>query len=298
MKNKKRNKVITFSLLGVFALISFIIVSIFDLKISKQFNTINNYFTVGFDFFGSNITTIVSYILIWNFLNYFVINRQSLFSYRAWMITFTILGSGILFMIFYFFRWTSRGLEIKNLMDQSSLIFGIPMIAATIIYALVIIFNCHYSKLIFAKYLSLMSAYGVMMILFAAITTFLLKEVVGRPRPREILGTGNENVLFRYPFQITFSGFRGSSFPSGHTNAACTMFVFVYFCSGRKKSHFIVTSLFVGGFVAATAVARILIHAHWTTDTMFAIIINFIWFFTAPLIVIRMNRPRRRVVIN
>lgn len=119
-------------------------------------------------------------------------------------------------------------------------------------------------SLLLTKYLKL----GIKEVTFIAFTIglipifavhYMLKPLWDRARPDEILQfVGNKE--FSYFYDI-FTGSGGTSFPSGHSSMAFSLFVF-YYIYGKRKSHFIALTLI--GFVAAGC--RIIMGGHYLSD--------------------------------
>lgn len=102
----------------------------------------------------------------------------------------------------------------------------------------------------------------------------LLKFIWQRPRFDDML-TGEGLSAFRAWFMPFGTG--GSSFPSGHTGAACGIFVLLCLCSVFKFWHkkYALMQTICWAYVAFMAVCRIIIGRHFISDTVAAAFIGY-----------------------
>lgn len=121
--------------------------------------------------------------------------------------------------------------------------------------------------------------YGVIVL----ITITIIKECWGRVRPREMVDVA-EFTRFYLP-----QGFTGSrSFPSGHVSNACIIYTITMLAPLFKKlwAKILIYALPII-WILLMAINRVVIGAHFASDTLFAIIISITLFYIIKPIVIR-----------
>lgn len=116
----------------------------------------------------------------------------------------------------------------------------------------------------------------------------LLKTVWARTRFDDMLAAGSfaDFTPWFRPF-----GNGGSSFPSGHTAAACGVFALIFLCDALPAWNRRRTAVWAGcwAYVVLMAVSRMVIGRHYPSDTLAAMFVM-----TLLLFAVRSSRPYRR----
>lgn len=117
-------------------------------------------------------------------------------------------------------------------------------------------------------------AFGFVYMLANNIVINAFKFLWQRPRYDDMLAEGRLSSFAPW-YQIMNEG--GSSFPSGHTGAACGIFVILILCSlftglSRKKGIMLIGCF---AYVAAMALARMIMGRHFLSDTVAAAFIGY-----------------------
>ncbi|QHX35846.1 phosphatase PAP2 family protein [Spiroplasma sp. TIUS-1] len=267
-------------------LILLILFGIFDFEISSSFETYKNWLSVGFDVWGKKavmvpigVTIIFACVALGNRAR-----NKNIFMYS--MIGLAI--STNITLALFLFDYKDFSLHNKN---KTEIITAISMyIILAICILSFILTTLLINKLSIFKskmYMSTLMSKVIYAIVFMLITTLIvsvLKLLVGRPRPRDVIGDG---VDFKYIFQFYFGQDRGKSFPSGHTQAASLFLVLVYFVPISKKENIFKILFYIIAIcsIVLTAISRVLIHAHFPTDVTFSIILSSLCFAFIPKLI-------------
>ena len=124
-------------------------------------------------------------------------------------------------------------------------------------------FNFFYAYKKIIKYYKKFSLFLFFSLVTTAVFTYLIKFLVGRPRPNHTSFDGS----FEFNFFTTNSDFH--SFPSGHTSTIFTFALVASFFLPKLKYFFI----FLAGIIGSS---RIITSAHFITDVFGGIVIAYV----------------------
>lgn len=140
------------------------------------------------------------------------------------------------------------------------------------------------------KRLQLMAGFGIFFCVTNNIIINLLKLIWRRPRFDDLLAAGN---LTAFSPWYAPGGAGGSSFPSGHTAAACGILVLllVPVLFSRFRGHAGVITLCCYGYIALAGFARMVIGRHYLSDTVAAAVVATLLYFA----LLALPAVRRRI---
>lgn len=171
-------------------------------------------------------------------------------------VTLSVLG----YMSFHY-------VQKRNAIEMSFIIFiGIAIVLVPIFM--------HRRRMDIMQKLFFMGAFGFVYMLCNNAVVNVLKIVWQRPRYDDMLAEG---TLSSFAPWYNIMGEGGSSFPSGHTAAACGVFVLLVLCSlfprlSRYRATMLVACF---AFVFAMAFGRMIIGRHFLSDTVMATFIGY-----------------------
>lgn len=117
------------------------------------------------------------------------------------------------------------------------------------------------------------SAFLAVLILGAGILTHLiLKDGVGRPRPRDLHIFGGTTAYVPV-FKVSEFCASNCSFVSGHASAGFSLMAIGIFGIRRKRQYWLMVASLIGGFIGAARIAQ---GAHFLSDIVFSFLS--IWF--------------------
>lgn len=288
-KTKRLNK-IYFILLASLLAIIFISLIVLDYKISNSFSPITNWFTIWFNDYGKLITSLPGFIVVLNFIN-ILFWRYNKIERKRKLFTFLI---GLVLLLIIAIYGTSGFYVGGNFIFASTwknwIYFAnyFLILASGFIYMNIIVFYKKIRNDYWVYWLNLNSTYIFGYTILLVISVFLLKVIMGRPRPIEVFRTSDPYTNFKYAFVPNFSRNRGNSFPSGHTQSAGALLGLIFLIpknNKKNKSFFWLFGSISWLLILATAISRVLIYAHWPTDVMFSIILIILYYYTAPKII-------------
>jgi len=111
----------------------------------------------------------------------------------------------------------------------------------------------------------------IVSLIITGLYTQILKHIVGRPRPNQVLLENN----YDFNFFTTNSNFH--SFPSGHTSTIFTIALILCFLFPKIKYFFILLATII-------AFSRVVVGAHYFTDVLAGIVVSYAGYKTAKLI--------------
>ena len=115
------------------------------------------------------------------------------------------------------------------------------------------------------------AAFALLVFAVIMLAVYLLKGIWGRVRFREMQG----NFELYTPWYVVVHGSSGTSFPSGHTASAAmtALLIFILPVQQRKTRNFLVLASVV--YTIIVAYSRVVLGAHFFTDTLFAMGITY-----------------------
>ncbi|AGR40889.1 phosphatase PAP2 family protein [Spiroplasma taiwanense] len=288
---KKVKSKILLSIIIVIAIITLITFGIFDLKISKLIPSWmnENWFSIIFDVFGLIVVTLPAYFLL--FLTFLVISFKYIANKKwkiFWYMFFQIFAL-VTILVTYFssdlLLISNNPTKIEKIELICSIIYFMLTIFAIIYINIIVFYKKYYKNIYWLINMTKASYYALAFLILTLLSTQLLKIIFGRNRPESVIDYQND---FQYIFQINFSKQRGTSFPSGHTVSSATLLCFSYFFYLKSKKTKIwkyCTSELIWVLIISTAVSRITMHKHFSTDVLFSIYLIIFWYYCSIKIV-------------
>ncbi len=292
---KEINKKVVYWVLGVGIFIPFFItLGIYDFKIAEIIKTNIysqwNWFKYSFDVVGKTIIAIPIYLTLFVsilcFLNYYPISK-------SWGKTIFVIFH--LIVILGLLSYSIDKSWFNNKFDEKILI---EVFATSIMYLIIFTFILIINIIVFRKKLhkdnyflfnmSRKTTHLVVFLFLSFVTVQFLKYFFGRPRPYQIFEKEDPFISFKYVFEVYFGASRGNSFPSGHTQSTLSLMGLLFYLNKKTKKQKNIYKIFYVGIIFVTilvAISRILILAHFATDTLFSIGLVLIYFYTTPLII-------------
>ncbi|QEH61531.1 phosphatase PAP2 family protein [Spiroplasma chinense] len=286
-ENKKKTKWYLIGILYTIIFAAFVTFIFKDYLISKLVveNMANksDWLKHSFDMYGVIIYIIPIYTIIF-YATLYLFNLKKVSS--KWVISIETIISIISLVIIILASMEFEWFKTKN--EQNS----IEIISALIWYFIVLAYmvclqsftykeKLHTNKE-FLNEIIVKTIYAAIMVALAMLSVEILKNIFGRPRPREIFATEDPKSLFKYAFEINFTKTRSKSFPSGHTTSAATMLAMLFFIDFNKnKTQYLLLFIVSWVGIILTAISRIMILAHFATDVTFAIMMSGAYFLAA-----------------
>ncbi|AKX34519.1 hypothetical protein SLITO_v1c09080 [Spiroplasma litorale] len=299
-KDRKLNKHHIFFIIMFCLLIVSIPLIIFDLKLSSiiPLSLQKNWFSIFFDQVGLGVSFIPIYYLLLIFV--FTINFSFIKTVKNKKIIYIIFNIIFLCINIMFYYYNDSFNYIKgNNYSLITLISGLVCIIMSLTFYLVVNIYIYKKKLYKDIYwlsnVSKRSGYAFFVIFFSQITVQILKFIVGRTRPYDVI---YDNKLFYYTFEINFNKDRGNSFPSGHTISAGLLFIFIFFQflnNKRTKKLKIFTIVSSSLITMLVGISRITSLSHFMSDIYFSGVILFIYMYYSKTVVEwfrKKTRPR------
>lgn len=164
----------------------------------------------------------------------------------------------------------------------------LPALLWSILFAVVVLLLCR--KLFSVctdtrrKKLRFLLLWGTAYLFAGLIAVNLLKAVWQRTRFDDMLnaaGGNPENAFALFTGWTQMFGNGGSSFPSGHTAAACSVFIFAAACDlfPEWAKHRTLVWILCWSYVAFMALCRLIIGRHFLSDTLMASAVMLFLFF-------------------
>ncbi|QBQ07419.1 phosphatase PAP2 family protein [Spiroplasma gladiatoris] len=293
-KTKKNNLIFWIISFLIFFSI-FTIASIYDYDISlKNFENYNqnNIFLelimYVFNIYGHSIISFPVYISIT--LATFLVFKKNKEGFKKYIKIIISIFYGSLFLLsllfFSFYKSIEDWNETKSI---NQLIIQLTISSVALLLGILTIIFIHLifytNKIIKTKIdiekVGFNAVLCLIFILISMVVVYILKIGVARPRPREIFNLENPKDAFKYPFEISIKNRSGQSFPSGHTQSACSVFGLLFFIDKKnnlcKKLYYYLLVIF-SILAILTGVSRILILAHFLTDVLMAYFICLVAF--------------------
>ncbi|WP_342268694.1 phosphatase PAP2 family protein [Spiroplasma endosymbiont of Aspidapion aeneum] len=256
-----------FGAIFIISLVILFVISLFDFKITELiYYPVKNFFTIFVKIFIAAIVTVVVHFSIFILLSY-TFRNTSIFIFKQkilFLIIYFFCSIGIVAYIYFYEK-----IDSKNIND---FIISIFTIFAYILFITVYywIWNKKYN------FSSILDNKGIWaFVIYATATTlitFLDKHIFGRVRPIQLYQLNYNHNYYIALFEINTSSIRGESFNSGHVQSSCLLFGFCFLLKTKKAKTITFVAVFI--FALLVAIGRVLIMAHWVTDTLFSIIMS------------------------
>jgi membrane-associated phospholipid phosphatase len=284
-------------LITTFAIIIpiFILLMIFDWQISAELIPKQvNWFTVGFDAYGQSIAVIPSFLILIFSINYFLIRTNNSRTNRlSWLVLWTILMNGVVY--YFLIKKTLSTNAAFFQASQSSLYKSAALIINIVMTVIEFSFVCYLTLSPFmssnemGRLLFQRTWTAFIFVILMLVTCEVLKNFFGRPRPREIVDAFYQKNHFHYALEPCFQDYRSKSFPSGHTVSSVLMLSTLFYVPKKSKGAFYTLLAFNVVTIGCTGLARVMIHAHWSTDVTFSMFLGAMYYFASPKIVKKMK---------
>ncbi len=260
MTERKRTLLWLLPALLLFAA-GFTVAALYDLSINTAVHTPGSYFAILMEAFGwypAFLPTLWAALL-------FATQRPAALR-QAWQ---PVAGGVVALGGFAALYLTSRNYLAKRGMLPAGSMAGWLWLGAGVLFALLLVFLAFRLTAPNRQKMLFFGAFSTLYLVANQLVTNLLKAVWQRPRFDDMLGDGrlHEFSGWLQPFSAG-----GSSFPSGHTANAAGIFVLIILCDlypALAKHRRLITAL-CWAYIAAMAVARIMIGRHFLSDTLAA----------------------------
>ncbi|PPE06201.1 phosphatase PAP2 family protein [Mesoplasma corruscae] len=244
----------------------FVIGSFYDLKIAEKLVNKESLYGQTFDIFGKIAIVIPLSFIIVGLVYHYVFYKGITKTQGSFII--------IIFEVLVLFIF----LMIESNFFQSNKLLPLQFNALIIIiFDLIISYFWHKNiELVKDKNLVKKIILSIVFVLLIYLSTEMLKNVVSRPRPRNVMeGTYEYHAWWQFDWSNAFG--KNKSFPSGHTTSAMSLLAPI-FVMNRKSLIVPVNFAIALLFAILTAGSRMVLAAHFLTDVTGAMIISILIF--------------------
>ncbi|PPE04430.1 hypothetical protein EELLY_v1c01050 [Entomoplasma ellychniae] len=245
----------------------FVIGSFYDLKIAEKLVNKESLYGQTFDIFGKIAIIIPLNFIIVGLVYHYVFYKGITKTQGSFII--------IIFEILVLFIF----LMIESIFFRSNKLLPLQFNALIIIiFDLIISYFWHKNiELVKDKNLVKKIILAIVFVLLIYLSTEILKNVVSRPRPRNVIdGTYEYHAWWQFDWSNAIIG-KNKSFPSGHTTSAMSLLAPI-FVMNRKSVIVPINFAIALLFAILTAGSRMVLAAHFLTDVTGAMIISIIIF--------------------